>query len=99
MKFNDYTIAKTLTASALAFFAIGSAAQVVSPYTVQPGSLMSPYWVYSGAFKEYRNKSLHPPASKVRELQIASGQTLPAETSGRRMLVFDEISTRGGDCP
>ena len=78
MKFNDYNIAKTLTASALAFFAIGSAAQVVSPYTVQPGSVMSPYWVYSGAFKEYRNKSLHPPASKVRELQIADGQTLPA---------------------
>jgi CubicO group peptidase (beta-lactamase class C family) len=76
--FNGYYIVKTLTSLALAFFAIGSAAQVVSPYTVQPGSLMSPYWVYSGAFKEYRNKSLHPPASKVRELQIASGQTLPA---------------------
>ncbi len=28
-----------------------------------------------------------------------SGQTLPAETSGRRMLVLDEVSTRGGDCP
>lgn len=54
------------------------AAQVVSPYTIQPGSVMSPYWVYSGAFKEYWNKSLHPPANKVRELQIASGQTLPA---------------------
>jgi CubicO group peptidase (beta-lactamase class C family) len=78
LKFNDHNIAKTLAASALTFFAIASAAQVVSPYTVQPGSVMSPYWVYSGAFKEYRNKSLHPPASKVRELQIASVQTLPA---------------------
>ena len=78
MKFNDYSIAKTLTSLALAFFAIGSAAQVVSPYTVQPGSVHSPYWVYSGAFYQYSNKSLHPPSSKVRELQIASGQTLPA---------------------
>jgi CubicO group peptidase (beta-lactamase class C family) len=76
--FNDYSIAKNLTSLALAFFAIGSAAQVVSPYKIQPGSLMSPYWVYSGAFYQYTNKSLHPPASKVRELQIASGQTLPA---------------------
>lgn len=78
MTFNGYYIVKTLTSLALAFFAIGSAAQVVSPYTIQPGSLMSPYWVYAGAFNQYTNKSLHPPASKVRELQIASGQMLPA---------------------
>ena len=79
MTFNGYYIVKTLTSLALAFFAIGSAAQVVSPYKIQPGSLMSPYWVYSGAFYQYTNKSLHPPANKVRELQIASVQTLPAE--------------------
>jgi CubicO group peptidase (beta-lactamase class C family) len=39
---------------------------------------MSSHWVYAGAFNQYTNKSLHPPASKVRELQIASGQMLPA---------------------
>jgi CubicO group peptidase (beta-lactamase class C family) len=77
LKFNGYSIAKPLSLLSLAFFAIGSVAQDVSPYTVQPGALMSPYWVYSGAFKEYLNKSFHPPASTVRELQMASVQTLP----------------------
>jgi CubicO group peptidase (beta-lactamase class C family) len=77
LPFYKFHLGKILTSLALAFFATGSAGQVISPYTIPQGSVMSPYWVYSGAFKEYWNKSLHPPASKVRELQKASGQTLP----------------------
>lgn len=72
-----YRVFKTSISVALGSLAFGSAAQVVSPYTLQPGSVMSLYWVYSGAFKEYRNKSLHPPADVVRELKFASDQTLP----------------------
>jgi CubicO group peptidase (beta-lactamase class C family) len=78
MTFNACRIIKTLISLVLGSLALVSAAQVVSPYTIQPGSVMSLYWVYSGAFKEYRNKSLHAPANAARELKFAADQTLPA---------------------
>ena len=78
MKLTVRSLFKVLISSALGLFSFELVAQEIHPYAIQPGALMSHHWVYSGAFYEYSNKSLHPPASIVREIKIASGQTLPA---------------------
>lgn len=77
MKFNGINISKMLATSVIAIFSLGSAAQTVSPSNIQPGAAMSNYWVYAGAFNQYWHKSLHAPASNVRELKMATDQKLP----------------------
>ena len=78
MKKNVYRISKTVISSLLVFCALETAAQSASPYTIQPGALMSAHWVYAGALNQYWHKSLHAPADTVRELPMASGKVLPA---------------------